>query len=271
MLIRIRSTSVSSLRLRLAETLGVASVTSVEYGRLLHLRIRSQNTVVVNLPRSVPQDSDLTLVVTYAGEVPNQELDSDTIAVAPDAQEQSPTSELREPALLLSNRSYWYPQNPVPDYATASLAHLRPVRATRASRAAIRFRPSEVVSLRDILSGPDGSGVLRSAPISRCDIWRWWSLALRASAKAASSFENQTDPGSGVDSIAVSVASHRQPSCAKPAGAAGGREHPAVLFVAHGRCAVHVGRHRTARKRPARRTQPRVLCRHQHAHLVSPT
>ncbi len=97
LLIRIRSTSVSTLRLRLAETLAVSGVTSVEYGRLLHLRIRSQNTVVVNLPRIVSQDSDLTLVVTYAGAVPNQELDSDTIAVAADAQEQSPTSETQGP------------------------------------------------------------------------------------------------------------------------------------------------------------------------------
>ena len=62
LLIRVRSTSVASVRLRLAETLAVSGVTSVEYGRLLHLRIRSQNTVVVNLPRALPQDSDLTLV-----------------------------------------------------------------------------------------------------------------------------------------------------------------------------------------------------------------
>ena len=89
LLIRIRSTSVASVRIRLAETLAVSGVTSVEYGRLLHLRIRSQNTVVVNLPRALPQDSDLTLVVTYTGEVPNQELDSDTIALAPDTQEQT--------------------------------------------------------------------------------------------------------------------------------------------------------------------------------------
>ena len=60
-------TSMSTVRLRLAEALAVPSVTSVEYGRLLHLRIRGQNTVLVNLPRIVPQDSDLTLIVTYDG------------------------------------------------------------------------------------------------------------------------------------------------------------------------------------------------------------
>jgi hypothetical protein len=90
LLIRVRATALPSVRLRLAETLAVSSVTSVEYGRLLHLRIRGQNTVVVNLPRTLLQDSDLTLVVTYVGAVPNQELDSDTIAVTPDAQEQGP-------------------------------------------------------------------------------------------------------------------------------------------------------------------------------------
>ena len=40
---RVRSTSLSNVMLRLADTLTVRSVTSVEYGPLLHLRVRSQN------------------------------------------------------------------------------------------------------------------------------------------------------------------------------------------------------------------------------------
>jgi len=207
LLIRIRSTAVTSLRLRLAETLDVASVTSVEYGRLLHLRIRNQNTVVVNLPRSVPQDSDLTLVITYTGEVPNQELDSDTIALAADAQEQSSTSELREPALLLSNRSYWYPQNPVPDYATASLRISVPSGYTCVA-SGHPVQASEVVSLRDILSGPEGPGFAFRAdqPL------RYLALVVTRLARIGEGrvvIQNQTDPGSGVDSVAVSVATHK--------------------------------------------------------------
>ena len=64
--------------LRLDEALAVTGVTSVEYGRLLYLRIRGQNNVLVNLPRLLPQDSDLTLVVTYEGRIPSQDLDVDT-------------------------------------------------------------------------------------------------------------------------------------------------------------------------------------------------
>jgi len=203
LLMRVRSTSLSSVRLRLAESLNVSSVTSVEYGRLLHLRIRGQNTVIVNVPRLLQQDSDLTLVVTYAGEVVNQELDTDTVAVAPDApQEQNPV-EPKEPALLLSNRAYWYPQNPVPDYATASLRILVPPGYSCIASGQPQA-PSDVVSLRDILSASEGQPFLFRAdqPL------RYLALVISRFARAGEGrvvIENPTDPGSGVDSIAVSV------------------------------------------------------------------
>ncbi len=207
LLIRVRSTSVSTLRLRLAETLAVSSVTSVEYGRLLHLRIRGQNTVVVNLPRIVVQDSDLTLVITYAGPVLNQELDSDTIALAPDPQEQAPVSENREPSILLSNRAYWYPQNPVPDYATASLRIFVPPGFTCVA-SGHPVAPGDIVSLRDILSGQDGGPVFAfraDQPL------RYLALVVSRLVRIGDGkvvIENQTDPGSGVDSITVSVFAH---------------------------------------------------------------
>ena len=204
LLIRVRSTALPSVRLRLAETLAVSSVTSVEYGRLLHLRIRGQNTVVVNLPRTLLQDSDLTLVVNYVGEVPNQELDSDTIALSADAQEQT-TIEPREPSLLLSNRSYWYPQNPVPDYATASLRISVPTGYTCVA-SGHPVPASEVVSLRDILSGSEGpvfsfraDQPLRYLALVIARLWRI--------GEGRVAIQNQTDPGSGVDSIAVAVTS----------------------------------------------------------------
>jgi hypothetical protein len=118
--IRVRSTSISTLLLRLAEQLTVTGITSVEYGRLLHFRLRSQNTILVNVPRSMLQDSDLTLVITYAGRLPAQDLDADTIQVAPEGAQQGDLGDV-EGNYLLSNRSYWYPQNPIPDYATATL------------------------------------------------------------------------------------------------------------------------------------------------------
>jgi hypothetical protein len=147
--IRVRSTALSNVFLRLNEALTVTGVTSVEYGRLLYLRIRGQNNVLVNLPRLL-QDSDLTLVVTYSGRIPSQDLDVDAVSVEADAQEQSPPTEVTDPAFLLSNRAFWYPQNPVPDYATASLRITVPQGWTCiASGQAVPT--SSVVSLKDIL------------------------------------------------------------------------------------------------------------------------
>ena len=148
--IRVRSTSLSNVFLRLNEALTVTGVTSVEYGRLLYLRIRGQNNVLVNLPRLLAQDSDLTLVVTYEGRIPSQDLDVDVIEVSADEQEQGPPTEVTDPAFLLSNRAFWYPQNPVPDYATASLRIVVPSGWTSIASGQPVPAPS-VVSLRDIL------------------------------------------------------------------------------------------------------------------------
>jgi hypothetical protein len=148
--IRVRSTALSNVFLRLNEALTVTSVTSVEYGRLLYLRIRGQNNVLVNLPRLLPQDSDLTLVVTYDGRVPSQDLDVDAVSVLADPQEQSAPTEVTDPAFLLSNRAFWYPQNPVPDYATAALRITVPQGWTCIASGQ-PVPTSSVVSLRDIM------------------------------------------------------------------------------------------------------------------------
>jgi hypothetical protein len=115
---RIRSTSVPTLLIRLADSLAVSAVSSVEYGRLLHIRLQGQNLIAVNMPRPAQQDSDLTLVIDYAGPLESQDADIDMVQ-----------SETRpgvpgipfESKYLLSGRAYWYPQNPIPDYATATL------------------------------------------------------------------------------------------------------------------------------------------------------
>jgi hypothetical protein len=146
--IRVRSTALSNVFLRLNEALTVSAVTSVEYGRLLFLRIRGQNNVLVNLPRLLPQDSDLTLVVTYEGRVPSQDLDVDAVSVLADGQEQA--TEVTDPAFLLSNRAFWYPQNPVPDYATASLRITVPQGWTVVASGE-PVPASSVVSLKDIM------------------------------------------------------------------------------------------------------------------------
>ncbi len=63
MKVRVKAYALGVLTLRLAETLTVSSVTSDELGRLLFLRVRNQNSIVVNLPSSVPRDSLLTMTV----------------------------------------------------------------------------------------------------------------------------------------------------------------------------------------------------------------
>jgi hypothetical protein len=149
--IRVRSTALSNVFLRLNEALTVTAVTSVEYGRLLYLRIRGQNNVLVNLPRLLPQDSDLTLVVNYEGRIPSQDLDVDAVSVLADAQEQqSAPTEVTDPAFLLSNRAFWYPQNPVPDYATASMRITVPQGWTCIASGQ-PVPASSVVSLKDIM------------------------------------------------------------------------------------------------------------------------
>jgi len=203
--IRVRSTSLTTLRLRLFESFSVTGITSVEYGRLLYLRVRGQNSVLVNLPQSVPQDSDLTLVVTYGGEVSTQELDSDTVTVAPDVQDQPRIADQTEPTLLLSNRSYWYPQNPVPDYATASLRIVVPAGYT--CLASGHPAPSEAVSFEGSQGARDGLAFTFRAnqPL------RYLALVITRAVRIGDAtvvIDNQTDPGSGVDSIALSVAAH---------------------------------------------------------------
>jgi hypothetical protein len=115
--------ALSTLTLRLADPLDVTSVTSVEYGRLLHLRVKNQNTIMVSLPRQLPQDSDITLILNYEGRVAPDPIETETLQPGqdqPSSPGDNPFSN-HEPHYLLSNRSLWYPQNPVPDYATATI------------------------------------------------------------------------------------------------------------------------------------------------------
>ncbi len=150
--IRIRGTSVSSVMLRLAEPLVVSSVTSVEYGALLHLRVHGQNAVLISLPRIAPQDSDLTLVVAYAGALSAQEMDVDNVQVSRDGQPATDASGFAlEPNFLLSNRSNWYPQNPVPDYATATIRCSVPQGYGCVASGTLQ-PPASTVSLQDIVT-----------------------------------------------------------------------------------------------------------------------
>ena len=149
--------SMSTVQLRLAETVGVTSVTSIEFGPLLHLRLRGQNMVLVNLPRLLPPDSDLTLIINYTGRIEPQSLETESIQ----AGQETPSADqaiATEPNYLLSNRSYWYPQNPVPDYASATLRLTVPDGYTCVASGEPLASTTDV-SLRDIVELPEGSRV----------------------------------------------------------------------------------------------------------------
>ncbi|HJZ75965.1 MAG TPA: M1 family aminopeptidase [Vicinamibacterales bacterium] len=120
--IKVRSYVLGTLSLRLADPLVVQSIVSYEYGRLFGIRVKNQNTIVVNLPTALTRDAELTVTIAYAGRLEPQTPDREALALdqnrplADDIPLLAP-----EASYLYSSRSYWYPQAPVSDYATARI------------------------------------------------------------------------------------------------------------------------------------------------------
>lgn len=113
----IRSAATTTLTLRLAEPLTVRAVTSDQFGRLLTLRVRGRNNVIVNLPGALRRGDRLRLRVAYGGRLPPHQPDREAVAVTA-----QPTVDFvmePESRFVYSNRSWWYPQPPVSDFATA--------------------------------------------------------------------------------------------------------------------------------------------------------
>ena len=147
--IRVRTAGASSLMLRLSDELGVRGVVSVEYGRLLHLRVRGQDSVIVNFPAELKQNAEITLLVTYAGHIPTQKIEDEGVQVG-----EEPFGIPPETNFLLSSRSFWYPQNPIPDYATGTLRIVLPEGFDCVASG--DPRGSDQVTLRDLLSLTNG-------------------------------------------------------------------------------------------------------------------
>ena len=118
--IRIRSELTSSLTLKLADTATVRGVYSPDFGRLLHLRVIGQNSVIVNLPALLDRGTELSLNVMYAGPVAPQTFDREAIQIGETQAPDTYDIPLQQ-RFLYSNRSYWYPQSTVTDYATATI------------------------------------------------------------------------------------------------------------------------------------------------------
>ena len=122
--LRITAAAVQTLTLRLAEPLALRAVTSDEFGRLLALRVRGQNNIVVNLPDSLRRGQTLRLRVSYGGRLPPVSPERESITAG-----QQMLSEIAlepEPRFVYSHRSYWYPQSSVTAFATARIRVMVP-------------------------------------------------------------------------------------------------------------------------------------------------
>jgi hypothetical protein len=122
---RVRSSSLSTISLRLSDALVVRSITSDRFGRLFGFRVNRQNVVVINLPATLLRDTLLTLTFVYSGRLEAQTPDGNEAAGVA-AAGQDPSFEVQpefaaEPSYLYSNRNAWYPQATSSDYATATL------------------------------------------------------------------------------------------------------------------------------------------------------
>jgi hypothetical protein len=123
--LKVRSYVVGTLTFRLADPLVVQSIVSYQYGRLFGIRVKNQNTLVVNLPTPLGRDSELSLTITYAGRLEPQTPDRETLALLepgqPPRSDDQPMLITPEASALYSSRSFWYPQAAVTDYATARI------------------------------------------------------------------------------------------------------------------------------------------------------
>jgi hypothetical protein len=121
MRIRTRATAVTTFTVRLGEELVVRSASSREFGRLLTLRVRGQNNILVNLPGTVPRDTTFSLTIAYSGRQSPQPIDREALSLQ-EAQFPGDVPMIPpEDRFLYSQRSYWYPQSTVSDYSTATL------------------------------------------------------------------------------------------------------------------------------------------------------
>jgi hypothetical protein len=121
LMLRPRGAFLSTVTLRLAEPLVVRSVWSPHFGRLLHMRVVGQNNMLVGFPSTIVAGTDVEIVITYGGRLPPQGVEREAVTIEHDGVQDDVVVIPLEPQYTYSNRSYWYPQATVTDYATAKL------------------------------------------------------------------------------------------------------------------------------------------------------
>ena len=119
--VRVRAGAMTTMTLKLAEAFTVRGVYAPGFGRLLHLRVVNQNSLIVNLPTPVFRDNEFTLTIVYSGRLEPSELDREAVDVQTPQQEREPIDIPLEPRYIYSNNSFWYPQSTVSDYALGTL------------------------------------------------------------------------------------------------------------------------------------------------------
>ena len=119
--IRVTGANFRTMTLRLADELDLQSVTSRELGPLLFFRMEDQNNVIVNLPSEAPIGTELSIVITYAGLLAAQDPDEIWLGRAPPLIDPDVPFGIEEHRYIYSNSSYWYPQSPISDFATATM------------------------------------------------------------------------------------------------------------------------------------------------------
>src|SRR4029453_7218616 len=77
--VKVRAAAMTTMTLKLAEQLTVRGVYAPGIGRLLHLRIVNQNSLIVNLPTPVFRDNEFNLTIVYSGRLEPSELDREAI------------------------------------------------------------------------------------------------------------------------------------------------------------------------------------------------
>ncbi len=119
--VRVRASAMTTMTLKLAEAFTVRGVYAPGFGRLLHLRVVNQNSLIVNLPTPAFRDNEFTLTIVYSGRLEPAELDREAIDVGTQQQEREQAQIPLEARYIYSNSSFWYPQSTVSDYALGTL------------------------------------------------------------------------------------------------------------------------------------------------------
>ena len=122
--LRVTANVIGNLTLRLAEPLTVRSIYTSEFGRLMALRVRNQNNVIVNLNGFVTRGTEFSVVVTYSGRLMPTPPEHEVVAPQFPSEQRLVDDAVTfqgEPSLLYSTQTYWYPQGMSGGYSTATM------------------------------------------------------------------------------------------------------------------------------------------------------